>query len=159
MSASRPVEMLEAEHRVILKIVGVLGVLADALEAEKPVQVQTLRDLVEFMRTFADKCHHGKEEAILFHALVSRGVPAQGCPIGGLTHEHQKGRALVAELDQAAQAHFPRATSETKAIMVRCLRDLAALYPNHILEGGLPAVSIERQSAQRDRYRGSATEV
>ena len=33
MSSSRPIEMLEAEHRVILKIVGVLGVLADALDA------------------------------------------------------------------------------------------------------------------------------
>ena len=41
MSGSRPIEMLEAEHRVILKIVGVLGVLADALDAGKPVQPQT----------------------------------------------------------------------------------------------------------------------
>jgi len=132
MSASRPIEMLEAEHRVILKIVGVLGVLADALEAGRPIHPQTLRDLVEFMRTFADKCHHGKEEAHLFPALASRGVPTQGCPIGGLMHEHQKGRALVAELDRAAQTYFQQTTPEVKAVIVRCLRDLAALYPNHI---------------------------
>ena len=124
--------MLEAEHRVILKIVGVLGVLADALDAGKPVHPETLRDLVEFMRTFADRCHHGKEEAHLFPALASRGVPAQGCPIGGLTHEHQKGRAPVAELDQAAQAYLKQTTPDGKAVIVRCLRDLAALYPNHI---------------------------
>ncbi len=132
MNVSKPIETLEAEHRVILKIVGALGVLADALEADKLVQPQTLYDLVEFMRTFADRCHHGKEEAHLFPALARRGVPTQGCPIGGLMHEHQKGRALVAELDQAAQAYSVGATSETTAVVVRCLRDLAALYPNHI---------------------------
>lgn len=132
MSASRPIAMLEAEHRVILKMVGVLGVLADALEAGKPVAPQMLRDLVEFMRTFADKCHHGKEEAHLFPALARRGVPTQGCPIGGLMHEHQKARALVAELDQAIQAHFQPTTPEAKTVVVRCLRDLATLYPNHI---------------------------
>lgn len=132
MSASTPIEMLEAEHRVILKIVGTLGVLADAFEAGRRVQAQTLRDLVEFMRTFADRCHHGKEEAHLFPALASHGVPTQGCPIGGLTHEHQKGRTLVAELDQATQAHFKQSTPEAKAEIVRCLRGLAALYPNHL---------------------------
>lgn len=132
MPASTPIEMLEAEHRVILKIVGVLGVLAGAFEAGKPIPAQTLRDLVEFLRTFVDKCHHGKEEAYLFPALASHGVPTQGCPLGGLTHEHQKGRALVAELDQAAQAHSAQATPEAKATILRCLRDLVALYPNHL---------------------------
>jgi hemerythrin-like domain-containing protein len=132
MSAPRPIEMLDAEHRVILKIVGVLGVLADALDAGKPVQPRTLRDLVEFMRTFADKCHHGKEEAHLFPALASRGVPTQGCPIGGLMHEHQKGRALVAELAQAIETHVIQTTPEVQAVIVRCLRDLAVLYTSHI---------------------------
>ncbi len=132
MPVSDAIKMLEAEHRVILKIVGVLGVLADALEIGKPVQAQTLSDLVEFMRTFADKCHHGKEEAHLFPALARRGVPAQGCPLGGLTHEHQKGRMLVAELDQAAQAFFQQARLEAKPTVIRCLRDLAALYANHL---------------------------
>ena len=123
MSSSTPIEMLEAEHRVILKIVGTLGVLADALEAGRRVQPQTLRDLVEFMRTFADRCHHAKEEAHLFPALASHGVP---------THEHQKGRTLVAELDQATEAHFKQSPPEAKAEIVRCLRGLAALYPNHL---------------------------
>lgn len=132
MSASKAIEMLEAEHRVILKIVGVLGVIADALEAGRAVNVQTLSDLIEFMRTFADRCHHGKEETYLFPALARRGVPTQGCPLGGLTHEHQKGRVLVAELDQAVQAHVTQAAPAARATIVRCLRDLIALYPNHI---------------------------
>ena len=38
----------------------------------------------------------------------------------------------MAELDQAAQAYFKQTTPEGKAVIVRCLRDLAALYPNHI---------------------------
>ena len=129
MSTSKPIEMLEAEHRVILKLVGVMSVLADALEASKPVQAQTLLELVEFMRTFADKCHHGKEEKHLFPALANRGVPMQGCPVGALMHEHEKGRALVDALEQASRAissrRALRAKSRWSAVFAtsrRCIR-------------------------------------
>jgi hypothetical protein len=53
----------------------------------------------------------------------------QGCPLGGLTHEHQKGRALVAELEQAAQSYFKQPTPDVQAEMVWCLRDLVKGRP------------------------------
>jgi len=48
----------------------------------------------------ADKCHHGKEEVHLFPFLEKRGVPARGCPMGALLHEHEQGRTLVTQLAQ-----------------------------------------------------------
>ena len=63
-----PTQMLEDEHRIIAKVVGAATVLADRLEAGQPVDLDTLQGVVEFMRTFADKCHHGKEEELLFPA-------------------------------------------------------------------------------------------
>ncbi len=88
MMEKKPTEMLEAEHHVIQKVVGAMAVLGQEVEAK------TLQGIVEFMRTFADKCHHGKEEIHLFPALERKGVPARGCPVGALLHEHQQGRAL-----------------------------------------------------------------
>jgi len=76
--------MLEDEHLVITKVVGATPVLADRLEAGQEVDVNTLQGIVEFMRTFADKCHHGKEEELLFPLLSKKGVPMQGCPVGVL---------------------------------------------------------------------------
>ena len=90
-----PIGMLEEEHRFIAKVVSAATVLADRLDADQPVKIETLESIVEFMRTYADKCHHGKEEDLLFPKLAERGVPMRGCPVEALTREHALGRALV----------------------------------------------------------------
>jgi hemerythrin-like domain-containing protein len=58
------------------------------------------------LRNFADRCHHGKEEAHLFPLLEARGVARDGGPIGRMLAEHDGGRehlgALTALLDEAA---------------------------------------------------------
>jgi hemerythrin-like domain-containing protein len=132
MSGAVPVEMLEAEHRVIQKMVAGMSVLAEQLELGEPVDVSLLESIVVFLRTFADRCHHGKEEAFLFPALIRRGVPSHGCPIGGLTMEHQKGRVMVGEMADAVRGYAAGQPS-VRENLVRSLRALVAFYPNHIL--------------------------
>ncbi|MGA2726091.1 MAG: hemerythrin domain-containing protein [Bryobacteraceae bacterium] len=131
MSGATPIEVLEAEHRVIQKMVAGMSVLAEQLEGGEPADVALLESIVAFLRTIADHCHHGKEETFLFPALIRRGVPSHGCPIGGLTMEHQKGRVMVGELADAIRgcaAGEPSARED----LVKSLRALVAFYPNHI---------------------------
>lgn len=71
-----PTDMLEVEHRVIAKIILVVSMLADQMDAGQPVDVETLQRMAEFMRIYTDRYHHGKEEQLLFPLLVKRGVPA-----------------------------------------------------------------------------------
>jgi len=131
MSEATAVEMLEAEHRVIQRMVAGMSVLADQLEGGEPVDVSLLESIVAFLRTFADRLHHGKEESFLFPALIRRGVPAQGCPIGGLTMEHQKGRVMVGELADAIRG-YAAGEPPARENLVKSLRALVAFYPNHI---------------------------
>jgi hemerythrin-like domain-containing protein len=130
-SAGRPTDVLEAEHRAIERVVLAAVKLADALEAGGSVGAETMLQLVEFMRTYADKCHHGKEEAELFPMLARRGVPIRGCPLGTLTGEHIQGRALVAALHDAAVAQTAGDPAAREAVS-RSLRGISVLYPNHI---------------------------
>jgi hemerythrin-like domain-containing protein len=131
MTISSPTQMLENEHFVIAKVIGAAPVLADRLEAGQVVDGYTIHGVVEFMRTFADKCHHGKEEELLFPLLGKKGIPLQGCPIGVLTMEHGKGRTLVKVLAEAAEAHQKGEHGGQQAI-IQALRGIAELYPNHI---------------------------
>jgi hemerythrin-like domain-containing protein len=126
-----PTQLLEDEHLVIAKVVGAAPVLADRLEAGQAVDADTLQEVVEFMRLFADRCHHGKEEELLFPLLVKKGVPTEGCPIGALTMEHVKGRMLVKGLADALEA-YRKGDSEGKQAVIQSLRGIAELYPNHI---------------------------
>jgi hemerythrin-like domain-containing protein len=43
----------------------------------------------------ADRCHHAKEEDLLFVAMEEAGIPRQGGPIGVMLHEHTLGRGYV----------------------------------------------------------------
>jgi hemerythrin-like domain-containing protein len=129
--AQSPTQMLEDEHLVIAKVVGAVPILADRLEAGLELEVELLQEVVEFMRTFADRCHHGKEEELLFPLLAKKGVPMQGCPVGALTGEHARGRVLVTELSDAAEA-YSKGDPVAKEAVVKSLRGITALYPNHI---------------------------
>jgi len=121
----------KAEHHVIQKIVGAMAVLAGGLGAGQEPPVETLHNIVQFMRTFADICHHGKEELHLFPFLEKRGVPARGCPMGVLIHEHERGRTLVAQLAQATET-YASGTAPARDAVTETLQGLMELHPSHI---------------------------
>jgi len=131
MMEKKPTDVLEDEHRYILKVVGAMTVLAESLENGEEVEPETFKNIVEFMRIFADKCHHGKEEAQLFPLLEKRGVPAHGCPVEVLIHEHQTGRTLVTGLAEAVEG-YQKGDPAAKDALLKNLRGITDLYPGHI---------------------------
>lgn len=128
---SNPTDILEQEHQLIALVVSAVQILADRIEAGQAVDDATLREIVEFMRLFADQWHHGKEEKLLFPLLANNGVPIHGCPIGALMSEHDKGRAFVHGLAEAISASETNAAYARENI-VESLRGIAGLYPDHI---------------------------
>ncbi len=86
---------LRDEHEGIKVAIAVLDRLADDLEAGRTVEADDLDGLVDFIKTFADRCHHGKEEDLLFPALEKVGIPREGGPIGVMLTEHKCGREFV----------------------------------------------------------------
>jgi len=131
MFEKKPTDILEEEHRIIEKIVKAMSVLIKRLETDKDTSLEDLQNITEFMRIFGDKCHHGKEEKELFPLLGKKGVPMQGCPITALTHEHEVGRNLVKGLVESTVA-YEKKDSSAKEGLLKQLRGLINLYPNHI---------------------------
>lgn len=89
-SIDSPMQILKDEHRVIEKVL-------NAMERQmaRPVDRDFFRSALDFLRNFADGCHHAKEEEQLFPALESAGIPRENGPIGCMLHEHEQGRALI----------------------------------------------------------------
>jgi hemerythrin-like domain-containing protein len=98
-------QILRQEHEAILKMLAASRQVAGRLERGEKVQAEVLADLLEFFRLFADKCHHGKEEDVLFPLLEQKGFPREGGPIGVMLSEHTEGRALVKQMAEAAEAY------------------------------------------------------
>ena len=75
---------LREEHEGVLAGLKVLENMA----ASDDVSVQDARDLAEFIALFADKCHHGKEEGLMFPAMEKVGIARERGPIGQMLVEH-----------------------------------------------------------------------
>jgi hemerythrin-like domain-containing protein len=127
----RATDALRREHDAILNMLDAAEELAARLERRQPAAPQQLADLLEFLRLFADRCHHGKEENLLFPLLEKKGMPRQGGPIGVMLHEHDHGRALIAEMREAAQT-LAAGNAEAGAQWAHAARRYVALLREHI---------------------------
>jgi len=113
----KPTQVLSEEHRVIEVMLDCLERLTEqALEAGA-LDEEAARQAVDFIRNFADKCHHGKEEGKLFPALVAKGLPENSGPVAVMLREHEQGRTFVRGMNEniAAAAHGDRRALESFA--------------------------------------------
>lgn len=97
----KPTAELSHEHEAILLMIQVLEKMSERLEAGERVDPAHLEKAVDFIKVFADKCHHGKEEDLLFPAMEKAGIPRTGGPIGVMLTEHVAGRSHVKALTES----------------------------------------------------------
>jgi hemerythrin-like domain-containing protein len=100
----RPTEELKHEHDAILLMLEIMDRAASRLDAGLAVPVGDLDAMIDFLKTFADGCHHAKEEGYLFPAMEQAGVPREHGPIGVMLAEHTLGRTYIARMSEAVQA-------------------------------------------------------
>lgn len=99
--AEKPTQILSDEHRIIERVLDAVQRLTLAPARQNVARWQKALD---FIRHFADQCHHCKEEQVLFPALEAHGIPTEGGPVGMMLLEHEEGRSLVrAMLDALAR--------------------------------------------------------
>jgi hemerythrin-like domain-containing protein len=127
----KPIEKLKAEHQVILRGIGLLEKGADQLENGREISPEYFRNAIDFIRNYADKYHHAKEEDILFVRLGKAGFPTQAGPVAVMLHEHELGRGFISALEKATEKY---ATGDQKAIneIVRNAHAYAELLRQHI---------------------------
>lgn len=104
-----PTDVLRDEHRVILRALDVLDGAAGRVMGGAALPEGWWDDLIGWLRAFADRNHHAKEEKSLFPAMAKAGVPCEGGPIGVMLEEHEQGRALIQRM--AAGEPAQRATA------------------------------------------------
>jgi Uncharacterized conserved protein len=95
-----PISELKDEHQAVKLTLEILAQISAKLAQGQKVDLAHLDQILEFLTIFVDKCHHGKEEDLLFPALEKAGVPREGGPIGVMLQEHELGRGYIKDLIQ-----------------------------------------------------------
>ena len=68
---------LMIEHRLIERMISIIKDALIQIESTQEVDPVFVDTAVDFIRTYADRTHHGKEEDILFRDLVKRDLSAE----------------------------------------------------------------------------------
>jgi hemerythrin-like domain-containing protein len=96
-------DILMEEHRVIERVLESLERATVRLDNGEAVRPGFFIDAADFIKGFADGCHHKKEEGVLFVALVDAGVPKQVGPVAVMLGEHDQGRVYTRGMRAAAE--------------------------------------------------------
>jgi hemerythrin-like domain-containing protein len=126
-------QQLKNEHNGILIMLEVLEKIINQMEHADPYDQQDISNIIDFLKTFADKCHHGKEEDILFPALVLSGMSKENGPIAVMLNDHAMGRGYIKGMVQGLE-RLPNSEEDGKKILIDNGKKYIQLLRIHIMK-------------------------
>jgi len=96
----KPTTMLSQEHQNILRMVNALADECKLLESGKKLDKDFFVKIIDFIKNYADKFHHAKEEEILFAELNKDSGNLHCNPVQQMLYEHDLGRKFVKALEE-----------------------------------------------------------
>jgi hemerythrin-like domain-containing protein len=124
-------QQLKDEHEGIKLMLNIMETICNDLEKGKELNINHYEKILDFIKGFADKCHHGKEEDILFPQLIGHGMAKEGGPIAVMLHEHQLGRDHIKSLSNDFNELKGGNKNAIKGIILSS-RSYVELLRNHI---------------------------
>ncbi len=135
----QPIGPLMIEHRLIERLIALmqreLTRMKDNIAVDRdfafvdPVFIDTA---VDFMKTYADRTHHGKEEDILFAALAQKDLTPEDRQImAELVEDHAWARQTTASLFEAKNDFLLDKAGALDDLLLH-LEELVIFYPRHI---------------------------
>lgn len=91
-------EDLRKEHESILYVLEILDQMMLAENGDLQKRLDDYSELIFFLKSFVDQCHHGKEENYLFKEVVLTGTPKGDELVGDMLQEHAQGRESITRM-------------------------------------------------------------
>lgn len=98
-------QQLTIEHHDVKEMLHILMNIAARIEQTKELNAEHFANILEFLKNFVDKCHHGKEEQALFPALEKAGMSSKEGILSYIFPEHDQGRKYVHEMKEAFEGY------------------------------------------------------
>lgn len=146
------VELMVKEHDDINRMNLVLRNICLGIMEGAEVPVEDMRGIIDFIRSYADKHHHGKEEKFLFPRMVERmGAVADNLVTHGMLVEHDLGRSHIRSLETALNEYESRQTRELRLDILTEAMGYAHLLHLHIeKENSVVYPFAERSLSEED---------
>lgn len=128
------IKILVNEHDNIKKVLKVIRKICVGIAEGKEVPHDDLVSIIDFIRNYADKYHHGKEENMLFKDMTAELVDKIGTgPVQGMLIEHDFGRSFVRDLEAALKV-YKEGNKEARVDIIANAMGYANLLEKHIFK-------------------------
>ena len=173
-----PVGPLMIEHRLIERMIAAFQKELNKIKEKGDADLGFVDDVADFIRTYADKCHHGKEELILFKELENKPLSDELRKIcDELIEEHKLARETTGRLVSAKEKYL-QGDFDALNVLIKNGEELIRFYPEHIMKEDqhffIPVMKYFTQEEQdkmleefnqfdqkmiHDKYRGIVEEI
>lgn len=116
---------LRREHEEIFRSLITLKRIMDIEDMDAEKRLEAYGDFVDYFKIYVDRIHDQKEEVILFPALEEKEEREEEGLLSKIFHEHELGRELVDEMQDAVKARNIQGFQEAA-------REYIELMKNHI---------------------------
>ena len=140
-----PIGVLMVEHRLIERMVNLMEKELEKTAQGKKADLIFIDGAIDFAKTYADACHHGKEESILFDRLAMKNLlPGHKRTMDELVLDHIQSRKIITNLEMAREEYLKGDSDAVGPILTIC-KSLAGFYPGHMEkeENGFFSASME----------------
>jgi hemerythrin-like domain-containing protein len=123
---------LMIEHRLIEQMLDVIRRKLERVAQTQSIDPHFVDSAVDFIRVYADRTHHGKEEDILFRDLRKKDLSNEDWRVmNELIEEHVFGRETTRSLVEA-NTRYRKGDASALAEVTAHLKTLVGFYPRHI---------------------------
>ncbi len=130
---SELIQALYEEHENISRFLDKVQQLCLDLMERDVFDPAAFREAIRFIREYADKEHHQKEERLLFQAMTDElGGVAVNLIQHGMLVEHDQARLFVADLEQAVNGYEADRSPAHKLAILANAASYRALLRRHI---------------------------
>lgn len=96
------IDLMVEEHKNIKRMLKVVRKACFLIMKGQEIDYDDFSKIIDFIRNYADKHHHGKEEKFLFKEMQSHlGAIGNNLVTHGMLVEHDLGRLYISDLDEA----------------------------------------------------------
>lgn len=120
---NKTTKILLDEHQNILKVADALERECNALKSGKKVDEKFLLEIIDFVRNYADKFHHAKEEDILFKEFCKNEGELHCNPIEQMLYEHNLGRDFIGGIEEGMKKRDKKMIVENALGYVHLIRE------------------------------------
>lgn len=120
--AAHPFAQLCAEHRVIRAVLAAIEREVARMQVSFEVRLAFWLQVLAFLEHYADAAHHGKEDHVLWPALVRAGLSREHGPLATVCLDYEQGSMARGRMVEALASQDAPTLARVAAICVRQLQ-------------------------------------